>query len=343
MLSTISNTTLPELTAILLARLGLLWLLVLISLLLPVGDTAFYAFMGVAFIITIPYALWLRSRLKTAQFAPLQFLVDLVLVTGLVYFTGGTDSHLTLLYPLVILSAGMAGTPRQAMQTAVLAAFVYSLLAALLANHWIVPYEPAGLYAHNAIRGLSPALNVLSFLLFGGTSIYISKQCSHSNVHRKELTQTAESLLAGIPAPALLIDHEGYILFANKPSCSMLETDFEQLAATLFSDLKTDGPHDIPKHFGPALYLKRGSSEPLPAAYQAGELQLLETALPGSNGRTNRTLPLTLIIFTDIRQALETEIQLRSTERITAAPQTAGETAHEIRTPLTAISASFSR
>ena len=75
-----TSATIPELTAILLARLGFLWLIVLISLLFPSDDASFYAFMGVAFIITIPYSLWLRNRLRATQFAPLQFVVDIILV-----------------------------------------------------------------------------------------------------------------------------------------------------------------------------------------------------------------------------------------------------------------------
>ncbi|HSR88748.1 MAG TPA: hypothetical protein VLL07_07315, partial [Pontiella sp.] len=55
------HTSRLELTAILLARLAGLWLLVLISFLLSNDDTAVNAIMGVAFIITIPYSLWLRS------------------------------------------------------------------------------------------------------------------------------------------------------------------------------------------------------------------------------------------------------------------------------------------
>ena len=42
----------PELTAILLARLAFLWLLVLLSLAMPNDDAVFYAFMGFAFILS---------------------------------------------------------------------------------------------------------------------------------------------------------------------------------------------------------------------------------------------------------------------------------------------------
>ncbi len=336
----IKNAAAPELAAILLTRLGFLWLLVLASLLMG-GGTAFYAFMGIAFVITIPYSLWLRSRLKTAQFAPLQFLVDLVLVTGLVYFTGGADSRLTLLYPLVILSAGLVGTPRQALEISVLAVFVYTLLIVLMTNHWIIPYAPDSLWIHQSkASGLTPLLNALSFLLFGLASIYISKRCCDTNTHQKELAETTEALLAAIPSPALLLDQEGCILFANQACCALLGTGFNQLAAVPFTDLQSEGPRAIPEHFGPAAYLKRTGSAPLPAAYQSNSLQVPETALLGPNGRPDAVMPVTFITLTDLRQALETESQLHRVERITAATQIAGELAHEIRTPLTAIAAS---
>ena len=139
-----ARTSIPELTAILLARLGFLWVLVLVSLLLPHDDVTFYAFMGIAFIITIPYSLWLRSKLRSSQFAPLQFVVDLVLVTGLVYFTGGVQSELILLYPLVIISAGIVGTPKQAAELTILTIISYTLMATLLSNRWIIEYLPTG-------------------------------------------------------------------------------------------------------------------------------------------------------------------------------------------------------
>ncbi|WP_372796418.1 histidine kinase dimerization/phospho-acceptor domain-containing protein [Pontiella sp.] len=340
MYKSIAQPTWPELTAILLARLGFLWLLVLFSLLLPGSNAAFYALMGIAFTITIPYSLWLESKLRSSQFAPLQFLVDLVLVTGLVYFTGGLHSELTLLYPLVILSAGIVGTPRQAVQITVLAVMVYTLMAVLLSNHWIVEYRPLDFSAGINHPALNIGLSILTFILFGGAGVYIAKRCNHTATHRRELTGTATALLEGLPVPALLLDREGDILFLNDEACALLNADRNRLEARSYSELLADEPMDIPEHHGPAVVLNRFGKSPLPVTYHSRDIQLLETALPGSRGRANEMRSLTLLTFTDISRALSTEQQLHKVERITAATRIAGDMAHEIRTPLTAISAS---
>jgi len=82
--------------------------LIFLSFVLIQDGIAFFAFIAFAYIITIPYSLWLRNQNRMRRLAPLQFLVDLVFVSGLVYFTGGRGlDFLILLYPLIILSAGI--------------------------------------------------------------------------------------------------------------------------------------------------------------------------------------------------------------------------------------------
>ncbi|MEI7850877.1 MAG: hypothetical protein WCH86_03510, partial [Kiritimatiellales bacterium] len=81
--------------------------LIVLSFVLKRDSIAFYAFIAFAYIITIPYSLWLRNQDRMRRLAPLQFLVDLVFVSGLVYFADGRQNDfLILLYPLIILSAG---------------------------------------------------------------------------------------------------------------------------------------------------------------------------------------------------------------------------------------------
>ena len=334
------TTSAAELTAILLARLGFLWLLVFVSLLLPNDDAAFYAFMGVAFIITIPYSLWLRNKLRSSQFASLQFIVDLILVTGLVYFTGGVYSDLTLLYPLVILSAGIVGTPKQATEITILAIITYTLMATLLSNHMLVEFIPAD--ATLQMRSSSSAifLRGITFVFFGAASIYIAKRCNYMNAHVNELMENTSTLLSNIPVPALLLDKQGYILFSNEPAGLTLDMEEAQICGTKFTDLCVTENEPIPESYGQTEYISRKNGAPLPVAFQSRDFQLLETALEGSNGRKHQETELTLLTFSDISHALDTERQLKKVERITAATHIAGEMAHEIRTPLTALSAS---
>lgn len=330
----------PKRTAILLARLGVLWLLVLISLLLPNGDAAFYTFMGIAFIVTIPYSLWLRSRLCTSQLASRQFIVDLVLVTGLVYFTGGIHSHFTLLYPLVILSGGMVGTPKQAVEITVLTIVVYSLMATMPSNRLLVEYVPAQTLFSMDSSWMAVMVRNLMFAFVGAAGIYISNRCNFSNAHGHAVTQTMSTLLESIPVPVLLLTTEGLIVYANDPACAALNTTGQFLCTKKFTELCHRDGKPIPESFGRSTYLIREAKTPLPVSYSTRDMRIQKAALPGAEDRKNTDIEITLLLFTDITEALKTSRQLQKVERITSATRIAGEMAHEIQAPLATLSAS---
>lgn len=333
-------TSWPELTAILLLRLTFLWLLVLASLAVPNDDAVFYAFMGFAFIITIPYSLWLRSKLRSTQFASLQFLVDLVLVTGLIYFTGGINSDLTLLYPLVILSAGMVGTPRQAGQITFLGIAIYLLMTALLSQGMIVEYLPDG----NVVepRPIYPTilLRILMFASFGWASIYLAKRCNLTSQHSNDAKDLYETLLGNLPAGILILNGEGHIIFANPTACEMTNESAESLCKQTFAGLCTTGAEICPDTYGTTAHFTRPGSSPLPISYRTADIKLPASAF-ASEDESKDKYAVTLLAFNDLSRPLELENQLKQVERITAATHIAGEMAHEICTPLTAISASI--
>ncbi len=334
------STTPTELASILLIRLGFLWMLVLLSFLMPKDNIAFYAFMGVAFTVTIPYSLWLRSKLNTSRFAPLQFLVDVVLVTGLVYYTGGAQSDLTLLYPLVILSAGIIVTPKVAAQITALSIVLYVLLITLLSQEILVQCLPAGAIQQSEISYLAVFMRVIIFALFGVASMYVAKACDYIANHEQDLYNTTHDLLWNNPHPILLLDVAGKILLGNQPACELFNKQSPNLAGTRFSELCIDGPAPIPESYGPSTYLMRNDEPPIPVSYRVADLRLLATALQGSDGRKNEVQDVTMVTFFDISHPLKVEAQLDQVERITAATELAGEMAHEIRTPLTSLSAS---
>jgi PAS domain-containing protein len=336
-----TKTTWPELTAILLARLGALWLIVFISLLLPTDDIAFYAFMGIAFTVTIPYSLWLRSKIRRSQFAPLQFMVDLTMVTGLVYFSGGIHSEFTLLYPLVILSAGIVGNPKQAAVITVLAVSMYGLLAGMLANNILVAYVPDKTPLDMEAGSASIVLRSLAFAVFGGASVYIAKRCDYIEAQERVLVNTTYALLENIPVPALLLSDQGKILAANEPASYKLNISRQDLCSRSFADLRREPSQPIPESFGHSAALLREKSTPLPVAYRTRDFQISESALYGSRHAVKETIIVTLLVFNDISEELRVRRQLDKVERITNATRIAGEMAHEIQGPLASLSASL--
>ena len=159
-------------------RLALLSLLLAASeMLLPDYGGAFHAFVGLGFVFTIPYALWIRDHVRLQQLAYLQFLVDVVVVTGFVYFTGGPSSGLVLLYPLVIVAAGIVSPRKRAMQIAVLSVLCYTTLAVLSYQRVLAPF-PSAVGRPDGQVGL-PVIVIygMTFLLFGAVSSFMSRRC----------------------------------------------------------------------------------------------------------------------------------------------------------------------
>jgi len=335
-----ATTTWPELTTILLARLGALWLLVLVSFLFPPDDSAFHAFIGIAFITTIPYSLWLRSKVRSSQFAPLQFLVDLVLVSGLVYFTGGVRSELTLLYPLVILSAGIVSTPRQTVEITVLAIVAYVLMVAMLSQGMLPEYLPEGAQTNSLPLYTSVALRVFTFALSGIVGVYMSKRCNYRQ-HGQDPWVTAKNLMKDLDIGILLLNRQGRILDANPKACSLLQTTEQNLSTREFGQMFRPGNTPIPKQYGETTYLERGDDPaPLPVSFCSVNLLLPRNATEGRTDGEQKEIDATLILFSDLSRTMELERQTKRLNQISAATRVAGEMAYEIRTPLTTISAS---
>jgi signal transduction histidine kinase len=258
-----------------------------------------------------------------------------------VYFTGGANSELTQLYPLVIITAGIIGTPKQTTEITVLAIVTYVLMATLLSNRWLIAYMPAHAPEQAPTSGITIFLTLVSFALFGVASVYISKRCQYMDMHHRDLTETAETLLLHIPTPAVLLDHEGYVLYANQPAFELLATNAEAFCSSRFSDWIAENEQPLPEKFKQAIFLKRTGSAPVPVLKTPRSFQLQEYALLGSNGRKDENMNVSLVGLTDISDALAAEENLHKMEQIAAATRIAGDMAHEVRTPLTAISASI--
>jgi signal transduction histidine kinase len=329
-----------ETTAMVLARIGVLWLLAFLSFLLPADGMAFHIVMGAVFIAAVPYSLWLKDRHQDAPRTWLQFLVDLTLVTGIVYFTGGVQSELTLLYPLVILMAAATGTPRQAAEFTALSITVYALMTTMVTNRIVVEFLPSNFVPHMQSSAALIVLRVIIFGLFGAAGAYVSARCSFSPDSDRLLSENTNRMLNGIPEPALLLNENGLILRANNAACAMLKVDAEEIENLVFSELSTQGEQPIPEHYGRSTHFRIGTRAPLPVAYKTADLILTDSALNSSTENAGSAQKVTLVTFSDLSHPLQLEHQLEQTERITAATRVAGEMAHEIRTPLTAISAS---
>ncbi|NOU36738.1 MAG: hypothetical protein HOO88_08210 [Kiritimatiellaceae bacterium] len=316
--------------------------LIVLSFILRQDSIAFYAFIAFAYIITIPYSLWMRNQDRMRRLAPLQFLVDLVFVSGLVYFAGGLQNDfLILLYPLIILSAGIILPLKQTIQITILAIISYTLVILLMSQNILVQY-PAETAAQELIdTSGAMALRIAIFIFFGIASAYVSRRCDYISKKEKQFRDITKIIFKNVKTGLLLLDADDRILMANDRACVLLSRDEAELTGKALasihlkpSDLKS-GDTDLR---GASDYFRRADGSVFPVSIEDERLTLPSEAVPHAGTSAGGLVDTRILNFNDLSHFLRLQGQTRQLERIKAAANMAKEMAHQIRTPLTGIS-----
>ena len=307
---------------------------------LPGDNVAFYAFMACAYVITIPLALWLRDRTLLAERATVHFAVDVLVVTGLVYFTGGLASDLALLYPLVILSAGLIATPRHALQIAAFSVIAYLCLAVLLLQGVLIPCgaRPDAMDLFSISRVIT--LRMAVFMFFGAAAVFISQRCAYINRQSLQLRQLAEIIFHNVRAGLLLLDARNRILMSNERACQLLGQTEQRIVGQLLDRLVAKAPEpeqgeDL-ESGGAPMYLQRADGSVFPIAQETAPLTLPTDILPGTEN--SGSMAVRIMVFSDISPLLKMQHAVRLADTIKAMNNVAAGIAHEVRHPLSAIS-----
>jgi len=332
----------PGLIGIMLARLVLLiGLMFFLTWLLPGDNIAFYSFMALVYIISIPYALWSRNSKALARLVPLQFIVDLIVVTGVVYFTGGINSDLSLLYPLIILSAGVVSTPKHAIEITVLSIIAYVTLVVLLAQGVLIEYGTSGLQGNQIDVYRDVVLRIVVFACFGAVSAYISQRCHLMDKNLIRFREMAEIILRNVQAGLMLLDEDGNILMMNDRACSLLGREEDDLlglpidtvvgSGVVCTDTNCGDRGDAPCEF------ERMDGSRFPVSIEMSRLTMPAEIVPGKHKRKGNVV-VCVTVFSDIGHIIEMKDKVERAERVRTAVDLAAEIAHEIRNPLAAVS-----
>ncbi len=316
--------------------------LIFLSFVFEQDGIAFYAFIAFAYIITIPYSLWMRNQDRMRQLAPLQFLVDLVLVSGLVYFTGGRGHNfLILLYPLIILSAGIILPLRQTIQITVLSIVSYTLVILLMSQNILVDYSSNGVSQEMVNTSGAVLLRIGIFIVFGVLSAYVSRRCDYISKKEKQFREITKVFFENVKTGLLLLDSEDKILMANNRACILLGRDEPGLINKSLSSIHLK-PSELKSTDtdlrGAADYFRRSDGSVFPVSIEDARLTLPAEAVPHAQAKPDTQVDARILNFNDLSHFLRLQGQTRQIERIKAAANMAKEMAHQIRTPLTGIS-----
>jgi two-component system, NtrC family, sensor histidine kinase PilS len=276
---------------------------------------------------------WQEHRLQ----ATLQVLTDLILVSLVVHETGGWDSSLNFLYPLVIIVASVLLPRVWAHLVAALAFILYG--AVLELNYYGV--VPSYCTTHPATKALQAIIfvNLFAFLAVAYLAGLLTAKLRQVGVQLKDTSGALENLQAlheniihSISSGLITTGLDGRITLVNAAALRLLERTSPELMGTpvheLFVDVlptvESPRAHGEVRFEAPNRFRKtvrvRVAALTVPERGDLGYVYVLDD-------------------LTEIRR-LEREVRMQ--DKLAAVGRLAAAIAHEIRNPLTSIAGSVS-
>jgi len=338
-----------------LGRIIILTLLLTITLVFQVSENkfffvpltnTFYYFIGLFYLVTIVYALFLKTIKDLYRFAFSQIITDQFFITALIYFTGGKESFFPITYTFTIIASSTIFYKRGALFSASLSSFLYGLLLLLQLYRWINPLGQPYIYEASQIF-YSLIIYMATFYIVAFLSSAISEELRKNKreliqkqVDYNQLEAFNRNIIQSLDSGLLTIDLNGNINFLNRTAEKILNRSREPLKDTSIYRL-------FPKIGQVLEQVKRKILEPSP------DYQRYETLLTNDDGRKVylgfSISPLTdpegslighTLIFQDITKFKEMEEQMKRVDKMAAVGLLAAGMAHEIRNPLASLSGS---
>jgi two-component system sensor histidine kinase PilS (NtrC family) len=277
--------------------------------------------------------LWKEHRLQ----ASLQVLTDLVLVSLVIHETGGWDSSLNFLYPLVIIVASVLLPRIWAHLIAALAFILYGSVLEL--NYYAV--IPSYCTTHPGFQALQAIIfvNLFAFLAVAYLAGLLSAKLRQVGVQLQDTSGALENLQAlhenivhSISSGLVTTGMDGRITLVNAAAQRLLERTAAELVGKPVNELFMD---------------------PLPTMESQHTHGEVRSENPGKFRKTLRvrvtglTVPDLadqgyVYVLDDLTEIRRLEREVRMQDRLAAVGRLAAAIAHEIRNPLTSIAGSVS-
>jgi len=271
---------------------------------------------------------WQEYRVQSL----LQVLSDIVLVSLVIYVTGGIESSFNFLYPLVVIVACILLPRVWAYLTAAFAFILYGAVLELTYFEIIPSYSTT----HPELKALQAIIlvNLFGYLTVAYLAGLLVSKLRQAHVELQDTSGALENLQAlheniiqSVTEGLITTGLDGHITFVNSAAQKLLERSHAELAGEAIHRLFLDS-------------LPQVESERAHA-----EVRLL---MPNGFRKTFRVLVSALVIpergtvgyvytFDDLTEIRRLEREIRTQDRLAAVGRLAAAIAHEIRNPLTSI------
>lgn len=297
--------------------------------------------------LTVLGALWyalatvyliLQRHVPTARWhPPLQILLDLAIITGVVYSSGAQDSYFVSLYLLAILMGSILFSRRGAFLVAG-ASFVLLGCVVELMYYGMIPRTTASMPGARAL-GSWLASNLFAFFAVAYLGGLLAETIRNKGVELEEKSEELKDLQAfnrdiieSMRGGLVTTDFDGRILLVNRAGAEITGYGFGLLRGEKIADVFPGfWPVEMDEHGNPAAMRKE-----IEFRTPAGTARFLGLSI--SPLRTGHNEASGFVFnFQDLTELKRLEREVVTKERMAALGRLSAAIAHEIRQPLTAM------
>ena len=315
-------------------------------------QTTHFLLIAAVYFLTFVYAIIFKFLKNLIWLAYTQLLADTVIVTAIIYVTGGIGSIFSFLYMLTIINGSIIVYRKGAMVIASSSSILYGLLLDLQYYGVIHPLGASGPYAvqyHSPYIFFLILVNIAGFYLVAYLSSYLSEQTRKSRFELKakqvdidKLEVLNESIINSITSGLIVLDGQNRIILINPAA----EDIFSVKNAQAYNKKLDQVFPFLEDKLSGVQQTAHRSAERLPP--------FIDLSYPHSNGGKRHLRlsisPLRLqqtdqkgfvLIFQDMTEMMKIEAEMKKVEGLALVGELAAGIAHEIRNPMASISGSI--
>ena len=308
----------------------------------------FYVLLGCTYVLTVAYAMALKYLERYRWLVNVQLALDAVVVSGIVYLTGGVSSYFSSLYTLPIIAASTVESRRSGLTVGVLSCVLYvGLVMAQYADPDVFQRTTGWRASLPALRlsVYTVCLNVFGFFAVATLSGYLAEGLRRADAQLQQASHQIEDLQAfsrhvidSLTSGLTTTDVEGRIVTFNRAAVTITGIAARDAVGRSVIDVLS-----LPEQFRQAFGASEGRL-PLPRIewlFTRPDGQQIELGSATAPLVTPRGETGFLITFQDVTEARKQEREARIQQRLAAVGEMAAGIAHEIRNPLASMAGSI--